>query len=279
MRVGVPLDISSSWEGLRAALVIAHPGHELRIHHWLERAKPQVFVLTDGSGHTDRSRLGRTTALLAAVGASEGPLFGRLTDRQLYRGILAPDGDIFAALSQELATALEEAGIDYVVGDAVEGVNPGHDVCRLIINAAVMRLEAATGRRLGNFEFAVEGPPDACPAEERDHAIVVRLDQNAYRRKLAAARAYAEVAVDMARLIDNHDADAFRVECLVPVRYGFEVGERFEHPAIYETYGEKQVAAGIYSEVIRFRDHLAPVAARLAAASRQIAAPMRSDSA
>src|ERR1043166_4767236 len=101
MRVGASLDISSSWEGLRAALVIAHPGHELRIHHWLRDTKPQVFVWADGSGHTDRSRLGRTTALLAAVGASEGPLFGRLTDRQLYRGILGPDGDIFAALSQE----------------------------------------------------------------------------------------------------------------------------------------------------------------------------------
>jgi len=273
--VGASPDISSSWEGLRAALVIAHPGHELRIHHWLERAKPQVFVLTDGSGHTDRSRLGRTTALLAAVGAAQGPLFGRLTDRQLYRGILGSDGDVFAALSRELAAALDDSGIDYVVGDAVEGVNPGHDVCRLIINAALMRVAAATGRRLGNFEFAVEGRPDACPAEERNHAILVRLDRHAYGRKLAAARTYSEIAVDMARLINNHAADAFRVECLVPVRYGFDIGDRFEHPAIYEAYGEKQVAAGLYSEVIRFRDHVAPVAARLAADGRQIAAPTR----
>nr|MDP9120522.1 hypothetical protein [Acidobacteriota bacterium] len=28
----------------RAALVIGHPGHELRVHGWLERARPLVLV-------------------------------------------------------------------------------------------------------------------------------------------------------------------------------------------------------------------------------------------
>lgn len=32
----------------RAALVVAHPGHELRVYGWLEQARPRVFVLTDG---------------------------------------------------------------------------------------------------------------------------------------------------------------------------------------------------------------------------------------
>jgi hypothetical protein len=277
MRVDALPDLSSSWEGLRAALVIAHPGHELRIHHWLERVKPRVFVLTDGSGRTNRSRLGQTTALLDAVGALRGSIFGHFTDRELYRAILALDADAFVVLAQELAAALDHAGIDYVVGDAVEGFSPGHDMCRLIINAAVMQLEAKTGRRLANFEFAVEGAPDACPPEEREHAIVVRLDEDAYRRKLAAARAYAEIAVDMERLMSSHHADAFRIECLVPVRYGLDIEHRFQHPAIYEAYGEKQVAAGFYSEVIRFHDHLAPMAARLAAPGRHIAAAVRSD--
>jgi hypothetical protein len=44
--------------------MIAHPGHELRVHHWIERTRPLVFVLTDGSGHTGVSRLASTTAVL-----------------------------------------------------------------------------------------------------------------------------------------------------------------------------------------------------------------------
>ena len=35
----------------RAVLVVAHPGHELRVHGWLELARPTVCILTDGSGH------------------------------------------------------------------------------------------------------------------------------------------------------------------------------------------------------------------------------------
>jgi hypothetical protein len=52
-----------------AALVVAHPGHELRVHHWLELTRPFVIVLTDGSGHSGQSRLASTTRVLAAAGA------------------------------------------------------------------------------------------------------------------------------------------------------------------------------------------------------------------
>jgi hypothetical protein len=47
-----------------SALIIAHPGHEIRVHGWLERAKPVVYVLTDGSGRSGQSRLASTARLL-----------------------------------------------------------------------------------------------------------------------------------------------------------------------------------------------------------------------
>jgi len=47
------------------AVIIAHPGHELRVHYWLEQAKPAVCVLTDGSGRTQKSRLDSTTGVLS----------------------------------------------------------------------------------------------------------------------------------------------------------------------------------------------------------------------
>jgi hypothetical protein len=257
---------NESWEGLRAALVIAHPGHELRVHHWLERAKPQVFVLTDGSGLTGSSpRTHRTEALLELARAVKGPIFGNLSDERLYRAIVTGDSDLFVALSHKLAAALEGASVDYVVGDAVEGIEPGHDICRLIINAAVMRVEANCGRRLGNFEFIVEGPPDACPPAARDDAIVVALNEEAYRRKLEAALTYTELAIDVERQLNSYSADAFRVEYLLPVRYNLEIDGLFDHPAIYERRGEELVAKGVFAEAIRFHRHIAPLAARLGA--------------
>ena len=246
----------------RAALIIAHPGHELRVHRWLELARPLVYVLTDGSGHTDRSRLASTTAVLERTGATPGPVYGRLTDRSLYRAILDGDVDLFSSVADEISLALDAAGVDCVAGDAVEGFNPGHDVCRLLINAALLRLEQQ-GRRVESFEFPLEAAPQECPAEDLSSAIVLELDEDALRRKLDAARSYPELAGEVEKAFAVHGWEPFRVECLRPVRYGLEIGDRFQHPPYYECYGEKQVAAGIYREVIRFREHLAPLAASL----------------
>ena len=98
---------ADAWTDERTALVIGHPGHELRVHHWLERVRPVTFVLTDGSGHTDHSRLGSTTQVIERAGATRGAIYGALTDRALYSAILHEDHALFAQLAQDLAAALQ----------------------------------------------------------------------------------------------------------------------------------------------------------------------------
>ena len=127
------IDFSDS----RAALVVAHPGHELRVYHWLRLARPLCFVLTDGGGRSGKSRLSSTTKLLEQNGARAGCIYGRLTDQAIYTAIIKGESDLFITLTEELARELLGEGTEYVVGDAIEGYNPAHDVCRLMINAAV----------------------------------------------------------------------------------------------------------------------------------------------
>jgi hypothetical protein len=257
----------------RSALVIAHPGHELRVHHWLERTRPVVLVLTDGSGHHGISRLDSTRELLARAGAAPGPLFGRLSDGGLYRALLDGDFQLFHNLMDELAAALD--GVGLVAGDAVEGYNPGHDVCRLLLNAALLRLEAETGRPTPNFDFPLVGAPDA----QAPDGLRLELDDEALRRKLEAAHAYPELAGEVEAALAAHGEAPFRVECLRPVTYGLAIGHLFSQPPFYETHGEKRVAEGHYCEVIRFREHLAPLAESLArhamAEGRATAASLR----
>lgn len=244
----------------RAALVVAHPGHELRVHRWLELNRPAVFVLTDGSGNHGVSRLGSSTALLDQAGATAGSIYGRLSDRELYRAILGGDLGLFTALADELSRGL--ADMDVVAGDAVEGYNPGHDVCRLLLNAAVLRLERE-GRRIANFDFPLVGAPDDCPPDDRTEALRLELDEESLHRKLEAARTYPELAGEVEAALAAHGSDRFRVECLRPVRYGLDIAPLFSHPPFYETHGEKRVALGLYGQVIRFREHIAPLAAGL----------------
>jgi len=256
----------------RAALVVAHPGHELRVYGWMERARPLVCVLTDGSGSASRSRLAETSALVDRIGGRPGTIYGRLTDRALYAALLAGDHDRLAALAVELAGALADGQVDVVAGDAAEGFNPGHDVCRLLINAAVARLRRAAGRPVENLEFPLDAAPEPAgqaPGEpaagDRDGGRRLVLDDATLARKLAAARSYAGLEDEVRRTLERHGDEAFRVERLRPVRYGLDLAAVLPDPPRYEAFGEERVAAGRYREVLRFRRHLAPLAERLRA--------------
>jgi hypothetical protein len=242
----------------RAALVVAHPGHELRVHGWLETARPLVFVLTDGSGRSRASRLASTAKVLSHAGARAGVVFGRFSDAEIYFSILKFDSRRFTDLATELAVNFSRQNIDYVVGDASEGYNPAHDLCRLILNAAVQITERRDSRQIGNFAFPLIGHPDNCSDQQ---AIRFQLDDDAFARKIKAARNYPELQGEVADTVGRNGMDAFRSECLQPVRSS--EGYVLEEPPFYESYGERQVSAGFYPQVLRYRQHMLPIAEAL----------------
>jgi hypothetical protein len=241
----------------RMSFVMAHPGHELRVHHWLEVARPVVHVLTDGSGSLGRSRLSSTRGILNATGARPGLLFGRFTDRDLYSLLLDRRWDVFCDEVRSLARALEEDGSDAVVGDAIEGFNPGHDVARLLLNTAVTLLRAR-GRAVANLEFEVEGPPAPCAADAAEWRL--DLDEDALARKVKAARGYAEMTGEVEEALARHGEAPFRCECLRPAPASAKALERLTQPPRYEAFGEARVEARVYRRVIRLDEHVLPLA-------------------
>src|SRR4029077_8813777 len=124
--------------------------------------------------------------------------------------------------------------------------------------------------RRKHMDSSLEGPPRHCPPQDRAEAIILALDEGAFARKIAAVRAYPEVTAEFDRVLATHAAEAFRTECILPVRYDFDLTGRSEHPCVYERYGEQQVAAGFYREAIRFRDHIAPLARHLGRMGRAL---------
>ncbi|HWS56068.1 MAG TPA: hypothetical protein VN228_18150 [Pyrinomonadaceae bacterium] len=268
-----------------AALVVAHPGHELRVYGWLERARPRVHVLTDGSGRSQQSRAASTDVVLGAAGATPGAVYARLTDAALYAAILDRDFKLFTDLADELAEAFVGDGTRTVAGDAAEGYNPAHDACRLLLDAAVGLARAASGAPVENLEFTLVGPPDECAAESRAAARWLRLDEETFARKLRAARNYPELAAEVEAALAGAGSvglrahpdlaarsglsggvaggDSFRVECLRPASSGARAGRDSGVKPFYEQYGERQVAAGHYARVLRHREHMLPLAEAL----------------
>jgi hypothetical protein len=256
-----------------AALVIAHPGHELKVHGWLEAARPLVFVLTDGSGRSNESRLGSTTQILDRAKARAGSLYGCFTDRAAYAAILNRDFDLFIELAAKLSQAFVSERIDFVAGDAIEGYNPMHDVCRLVINAAVDAAIQVRGQKIVNVAFSLVDQPHTDFDSPQENDLYLKLDDEAFQRKITAAQGYRELAGEVSNAFERAALNAFRVERLRTA----DEEPRFsaEKPPYYETYGEEQVAAGHYERVLRYSEHTAPLAEALAVWSKSSEAMAR----
>lgn len=247
----------------RAVLVVGHPGHELRVHAWMEIARPLVCVLTDGSGSTGEGRLESTTRVLERIGARPGPVYGRMSDRAVYDAILDQDLDLFCRLADELSETLVAHGATSVVGDAAEGYNPSHDVCRLVINAAVRMASRARGAPIENLDFVLVGAPDASPEALRDRTVRLSLQDDALARKLESANAYPEMAREVAGALERFGLAPFKHELLRPVDLDDRLGWTSDEKPFYEQHGERRVAEGVYDRVLRFREHVVPVAEAL----------------
>lgn len=229
----------------------------------MERTRPLVCVLTDGSGSTGQGRLESTTRVLQRTGARQGPIYGRMSDRDIYAGILDQDLDLFRRLADELRDALVAHEAACVVGDSVEGYNPSHDVCRLTIDAAVRMANRALKTPIANYDFVLVGSPDDIPDALRDRVVRVTLDDDALARKLESANGYPELAGEVAAAMERFGTAPFRCEFLRPVNLENRLGWESDEVPFYERYGEKRVAEGVYSRVLRFREHVVPVAEAL----------------
>ena len=238
-----------------AFLIIGHPGHELAVHHWLETARPRVFVLTDGSGLQGKPRLEPCRACLSAAGAEPGGVFGPLSDRGWYRALLAADPGPLAASARAILEDAAERAPGLIVSDAMEGQEPLHDLACAVADAVAAALERS-GHAVERRTFPVSGPI------RRDEPLLeLRLDAAASARKWAAARAYAGMEDEIeGRLAEP----GFRMD-----------REPFHRPApeppalwrpAYEQVGREGVALGRHAEAIEYARHVRPVIRRLRSA-------------
>ncbi len=249
---------ASCLNGKRVVVFVAHPGHELRLYHLLELTKPVVHVLTDGSGSRASNRTPSTTKILEATGSRQGSVYGRFPDTEVYRMMLEGDVNACRALVDEFADSIRDERAEVLIGDMMEGYNSSHDLCRIMIGAAVAKCRSEYSMNIENFDFPLMGLPGRYA--DVSGAVKIALDDEAFERKLDAANHYPELRHEVDAAIAQIGKAPFQVEVVRPIAdtEGLEWPEA--EPPYYETYGEKQVAAGIYKHVIRYREHVQPLA-------------------
>ncbi len=261
----------------RAALVIAHPGHELCLLGWLTEARPHVFILTDGSASGREPKLASTTELLARLNAPAGQIFGHMTDAEVYRAILNADVRIFCELAAELADVFIQQRFAYVVCEAVEGYNPTHDLCRFITEAALARANRVSEHQTVGYEVNLIRRSSSSDDMPREDSIWLRLDDRMLGEKIQTMRAhphlkdevsagidgmqipafqkFPELAAELQRRVEEMGPEAFRIEHLRRMRGASEMADA----PFYERYGEILVSSGRYAQAIRYGKHVRPI--------------------
>jgi len=254
--LGVPASFDAC---KKPALLAAHPGHELKVFGWIAAYKPRIYVITDGSGHGGVSRLPSTMQLLAPLGIEVDEIFGLISDRELYQAILDMRISWFLGILDRIADSFIANRVDLVLGDALEGFNPAHDICRMLADAAATIVNRKAGRTISNYRYCLT-EWDRNRREHHDevcsHFI---LDDDGLRRKIEAAERYVELKDEVRNALAIRGVEYFRVECLKKVGTPFLQWDYSGKPD-YEVWGEKRVEAGKYQSVIRYHQHIAPIA-------------------
>jgi hypothetical protein len=245
----------------KSALIIAHPGHEILLYHWLECARPRVFMLTDGSGGEAKPRVGHSQHLIEQAGATCGRVFGAHPDRTWYRAILEGDHWPFLDALNRVEEECVAAGLRKLVCDPVELFNPLHDLANAFAHALAGRLRGRCGEPVEVRTYPIEDSPRF----EARASSPLLLNADAMERKRRAMAAYAPLAHEQPRyahlLAKDHeliarDAPAFPWPAMLS-----------ETP-YYESFGRARLSEGRYDSLITYADHVRPIALGLLEESR-----------
>jgi hypothetical protein len=244
----------------KTALIIGHPGHELRAYAFIKKYKPDVFILTDGSGSNNSARIHQSIKLLDSLGAKFQDSIKRFTDKELYNIVLKQDLSEILTYMNNLKDLIIKNQYDVIVGDALEGFNPTHDICRYLINGIIGDIAANNSKTILNYDFVLDSAPNNISTDDNIGGLSLKLSDEEFQMKLNAAMNYPELKYEVDIAIKKYGKEVFLWELFSKVSDLNQISNWSATKPYYEEFGEKRVNEGSYSTIITFEKHIKPIA-------------------
>jgi hypothetical protein len=241
------------------ALIIGHPGHELRTFKFINDFKPDVYIITDGSGSNNDSRIDNTIKILEKAGAKYIKLFTPFSDKEIYKLILDGQIDEIVKLKNLIKIQVNEKKYDFILGDALEGFNPTHDLCRYIINGIVYENNLS----IQNYAVELDSAPDKAIEINNGNTILLNLNTEELEMKFDAGANYPELKFEVEKALEIYGKTPFATEVFNKVENPVMITNWHTEYPYYETYGREKVLKGTYKTVIEFEKHMKPLAEAL----------------
>lgn len=277
------------------ALSIAHAGHEVRLHGFLEIAKPYVFLLTDGSERTGHDMMMESIRVIDTavkqdkrlkidpkdegwkrawmiIQADRDPEQKHIKSPQIYAQILSQNTGFFEYYINFIASNLIRRNINYIVSDAIENKDCVQHMCRIMTDIALGFIVKNTGKQILQYDYSVTNPYDT---NITDECIEIELDEEAIDRKLNAIIKYplaiqdlkANFPLDINVILELRkmkDGEASIKQILKDINMGF-VSKEFLRPYSFVDAENTSYEVEIEDkkEIITYADHIKPLQEKL----------------
>jgi hypothetical protein len=237
----------------RAALVVAHPAHEIRVFHWLTRARPHVYILTQGSrSGADSTRRRASERLIETQGASVATRWAGAWDRDLYEMLLTGNHTPLLEWTNQLAASFTERAIDVVVTDSWQYYNVAHDITYFMARLAAHQAGKVQKREITLLTYPVVPQVLAPNAPDTQTMATFDLDDAAVAAKRASLASIPDIALEAADIERSEGDSAHRTESFQRAPSLRQLLRTPSEKPLYETFGEQRVGSGIYGEVVRW---------------------------
>ncbi|GAG08223.1 unnamed protein product, partial [marine sediment metagenome] len=142
---------------------------------------------------------------------------------------------------------------------AIEGYNPVHDLCRYVLNIAILAIKDQHKIDIQTFDFTLDPNSTRYKNEYPHPTIRCQLSHDALNRKIEAASDYPELKEEVKLALSCREQSSFGIEHLyeTPLDFGIE-GLPTTQP-YYEKFGEERVKKGIYKKALRYTSHMQPL--------------------
>ena len=235
----------------RPLLVIAHPGHELRLFGWMVNTRPEVLILTDGSGSSGQSRLKFTHNIVAMTGCTLNEQFKPLSDRTWYKCFLERDAQPIIDACIAIAEGARRLGSGHIVSDAVDGYNPMHDTA-FDLAASACSLIQRSGRDVVHWVCPATGTLSAGSI-----AMKNTLSPETQQLKLNAMQSYLPLCDEITGVLLSKEFDISTEYLYNPVNTEFDGGIPY-----YEEVGRGRIRDKLYVDVIQRERDVEPLIKR-----------------
>ena len=245
---------------IKSAVIIGHPGHELRIYKFIKTYTPDVYILTDGSGANNKSRINNSIKFLESLGANYIAELNPIPDKSIYNFILKNDFSEINSIKNILKKNVFEKKYNLILGDALEGFNPTHDLCRYLINSIVKDVvNIDSNFSILNYSFDLDAAPNK-QIDLKENVITLNLMAEELDEKINAGLTYPELQYEVEKALQLFGGKAFNVERFKKVE-DYNIISNWNHSIPqYEIYGKSRVLNGSYKEVIEYEKHMKPIA-------------------